>query len=142
MSTNLIEDPSKQSTAALLTGILGDVQRLVAQQFQLTRREITDELQQRAAAGAVFGAGMGAVGLGLVFVTLAVVHVLHWATSPPGTDAAGLPLWACHAVVAAVLVIAGGIAAQIGKSRFQAVKSFHSPTEIFEEPHPWMTHPK
>jgi len=142
MSTHIIEDPSKPTTASLVTGILGDVQRLVAQQFQLTRREITDELQQRAAAGVVFGAGVGALGLGAIALTLAVVHVLHWATSPPGTDVAGLPLWACYAVVAAVLAVTGGILAQVGKSRFLAVKSFHSPTEIFEEPHPWTTHPK
>jgi hypothetical protein len=141
MST-IIEDPSKPTTASLVTGILGDVQRLVAQQFLLTRREITDELRLRAAAGAIFGAGIGAIGLGLVSLTLAVVHVLHWATSPPNTDAASLPLWACYAVVAAVLVVIGGILAQVGKSRFMAVKSFHSPTEIFEEPRPWMTHPR
>jgi len=140
MSTQIIDDPSKPTTASLLTDILGDVQQLLAQQFLLTKREITDELKQRGAAAGIIGAGVGALFLGLITLTLAVVHVLHWATSPPATDPASLPLWACYAVVAAVLIVIGGILAQVGKTRFKAVKSFHSPTEIFEEPRPWMTH--
>ena len=143
MSTDVIDDPAKQTATSLLTGILADLQHLVEQQFQLTRREIEQELHQRAAAGALFGAGIGLLSLGVIVLCLAAVHLLHWVASPPGSDPAWLPLGACHAAVAAVFVVIGGILAQVGRVRFKSIKSFHNPvTEILQEPHQWTTPPK
>jgi len=143
MSTNVIDDPGKQTTAALLGGIFVDLQHLVQQQFSLTRREITDELRQRAAAGAVIGSGVGIAFLGLFVLCLGLAHLLHWVASPSGADVAWLPLWACHALVALVLVTVGGILVQVGRARFNAVPSFHNPvTEILQENDQWTTHPR
>src|SRR6185436_10776110 len=108
MSTDL-EDPPEQTAASLVTGILGDLHHLVEQQFELTRREIEDELRQRVTATAVFGVGAGFLFLAAVVLCLTVAHLLHWVASPPGTDPAWLPLWACYGVVAAVFAVDGGI---------------------------------
>lgn len=135
-----VEEPAKQTAASLLSGILGDLQQLIEQQFQLTRREIEDELRQRATAGAVFGLGIGGLFLGVVLLCLSLVHLLHWAASPAGADPAWLPLWACHAVAAVAIVVIGGILTYVGLAKFNAVEPFQNPaTELMQEHVPWTT---
>ena len=142
MSTE-VEYPPEQTTASLVSGILGDLQLLVVQQFQLTRREIEEELRQCAAAAAVFALGIGVFFLSAIVLCLTVAHLLHWVASPPGTDPAWLPLWGCHAVVAVVLAVIGGILACVGRAKFKIIEPFQNPiTEILQEPVPWTTHPK
>lgn len=137
------EGPPEQTAAALLSGILGDLQHLVEQQFQLTRREIEVELRQRATAAAVFGFGMGILFLAVIAVCLTLSHLLHWMASPPGTDPAWIPLWACHAVVAAVLAVSGVIFACVGRAKFKAINPYQNPaTAIMQEHVPWTTPPK
>lgn len=132
-----VESQPEQTAASLVSGILGDLQHLVEQQFQLTRREIEEELRQRAAAAAVFGFGMGTLFLDAIVVCLSLAHLLHWMSSPPGTDPAWLPLWTCYAVVAAVLTVSGMILAQVGRVRFRSITPFQNPvTEILQEQAP------
>ena len=126
-----------------MSGIGDDLQHLVEQQFQLTRREIAEELRQRAAAAAVFGLDIGVFFLDAIVLCLTLVHLLHWVASPPGTDPAWLPLWACHAVLAAALAVIGGILAYVGRAKFKIIEPFKNPlTEILQELVPWTTHPK
>lgn len=126
MSTE-VENPPEQTAASLVSGILGDLQHLVEQQFQLTRREIEEELRQRAAAAAVLGLGMGVFFLDAIVLCLSLAHLLHWMASPLGTDPAWLPLWACYTVVAAVLAVGGGILALVGRARFRSIDSYQNP---------------
>lgn len=136
MSTN-VEGPPKPTAAALVSGILSDLQVLVEQQCQLTRREIEDELRQRAVALSVLALGVGVLFLDAFVVCLALVHLLHWMASPPGNEPAWLPLWACHAVVAAVLSVSSGILVQIGRNRLRSIEPCQNPvTEMLQEPVP------
>ena len=134
MSTD-IEYVPEQTAASLVTGILGDLQHLVEQQFQLTRREIEVELRQRAAAAAVFGIGVGIIVLGAIALCLTLAHLLHWTSSPPGTDPAWLPLWACYAVVTAVLFVIGGITALVGRAKFRSIVPCQNPATEFLQEH-------
>ncbi len=123
-----------QTAASLLSGILGDLQHLVEQQFQLTRREIEDEIRQRAIAAAVFALGVTILLVGAIVFCFGLAQLLHWATLPGGTDPAWLPLWACHAVVAAVLAAIGGIVAHMGRVKFKSTVPFHNPlSELLQE---------
>lgn len=132
MSTD-IEDQPEQTAASLVSGILSDLHQLVEQQFQLTRREIEDELRQRVAAAKILGLGIGISFLGAIVLCLTLAHLLHWSVSPPGTDPARLPLWACHALVTAGLVVIGGILAQAGQARFKSVQPCRNPaTKILQ----------
>ena len=129
-----VEYPPEQTAASLVSGILGDLQQLVDQQFQLTRREIEVELRQRAEATAVFGLGMGFLFLAAISLCLSLSHLLHWLASPIATDPAWFPLWACHAAVAVVLAIIGVIVACAGRTKFKSIESFHNPlNEILQE---------
>lgn len=133
MSTDL-EDHVHQSAASLLSGILGDLQLLVEQQFQLTRQEIEEELRLHLAAASVFALGIGVFFVGGIVFCLSMAHLLHWAALTPGVDPAGLPLWACHAVVAAVLFLAGGVLVLRGRAKFKLIDVYRNPaTEIMQE---------
>lgn len=135
-----IEAPVDRTAASLVTGIVGDLQHLVEQQFQLTRREIELELRKQGAAAAVFAFGVGVFFIGTIALCLTAVHLLHWVTLPPGTDPARLPLWACHAVVAAILVILGGFLVVVGRVRAKSIVPTQNPiTAISQEPAPWTT---
>ena len=130
-----VQSPPEPSTLALVSGILVDLEHLVEQQLQLTRREIEEELRQSSVAAALLGLGFGVLFLAANTICLSGAHLLHWATSPSGTDPAQLPLWACHAIVALLLVVAGGILTQVARSRFRSVPQCRNPlTEIMEEP--------
>ena len=131
---NDLEDPPVQSAASLVSGILGDLQQLVDQQFQLTRREIEVELRQRAEAASVFGIGVGILFLAVGALSLTLSHLLHWMASPPATDPAWLPLWACYAVVTVLLAVIGVIVTRAGRARFSSSAPFpNSATDIMQE---------
>ena len=133
MSTE-VEVRPEQTTASLMSDILVDLQHLIEQQFKLARREIEVGLRLRAVAAAVFGLGVVILFLAAIAVCLSLSHLLHWVASPPGTDPASLPLWACHAVVAAVLAVIGVIVACVGRAKFMSIVPLpHSAAEILQE---------
>ncbi len=126
---------SESTPLALVSGILVDLEHLVEQQLQLTRREIEEELRQSSVAATLLASGIAFFLLAAISLCLAGTHFLHWATSPSGTDPAQLPLWACHAIMALLLVIVGGILTQVARIRFRSVPRLRNPlTEIMEEP--------
>ncbi len=130
-----VQGPREPSTLTLVSGILVDLEHLVEQQLQLTRREIEEELRQSSVAVAILASGVGFFFLAATALCLAGSHLLHWATSPPGTDPARLPLWECHAIVALLLLVVGGILTQVARIRFRSVPQCRNPlTEILEEP--------
>ena len=129
------QHPSDQTAASLVSGIVGDLQQLVEQQLQLTRHEIEEELHQRAGAATILFVGVALLFLDAMVVCQSLALLLHWATSPTGTDPAWFPLWMCYATVAGVLVGMGGIVTQIGRSRFKStVKAKNPATEILSKP--------
>ena len=124
--------PPKETAASLVSGILGDLQQLVEQQFQLTRCQIEEEIRERSAAAAVFGMGLAVFFVDAFLLCLSGAHLLHWLSAPVATDPARLPLWACEALVGGVLTVVGGVLVWAGRRRFQAVNAFQNPaTEIF-----------
>ena len=123
------------STLALVSGILVDLEHLVEQQLQLTRREIEEELRQSSVAAALLVLGVGFLFVASILFCLTGVHFLHWMSSPAGSDPSQIPLWACHAIVAVVLVIVGGVLTQISRTRFRSVPRCQNPlNEILQEP--------
>ena len=120
MST-VVEDPVEESTVSLVGGILVDLERLVEQQLQLTRREIEGELRRQSTAVIVVVLGMMVLFLAALMLSLASAHLLHWLTSPAGADPARMSMWACQALVSAVLIVIGGVLAFYGQSRFRSI---------------------
>lgn len=121
MST-VVDDPAEQTTVSLVGGILVDLQKLVEQQLQLTRREIEGELRRQSITAAIVALGLGVLFLASLMLSLAAAHLLHWLASPSGTDPAWMSMWVCHAVVGGVLVVIGGMLTVYGQSRFRSVQ--------------------
>lgn len=133
-----VESLPKQTAASLISGMLIDFKHLVELHLRLTRREIELAFQQRTAAAMVFSLGAGTLLIAFMTLCLTLVHLLHWAASPAGTDPAWLPLWCCHALAAFVFAAIGGILAIVGRARFRSIETYsRSAGKILKEEVTW-----
>jgi len=138
-----VRNPSEPSVTSLLSGIVNDMQDLVKQQLQLTRREIEEDLRQTKEAASIFLYGNGFAFLGAIPLCLMLAHLLHWLASPPGSDLAWFPLWAGHAVVGFVLLAIGGGMIRVGREKMKMIHLERSPAaEALKENVQWLTTPK
>ncbi len=122
MSTE-VQDPSAPSTAALVGGILVDLQSLVEQQFRVTRLEIEGELRRRAASAAALVIGIALCLVGVIVISIGLVYLLHALTTQGSTDTSAVPLWACYEIVGLVVFAIGGLMANTAKSRLTKPKT-------------------
>jgi hypothetical protein len=97
--------------AALVGGIVNDVQLLIKQELALARREVTDELKKARVVVVLLGIGLGSAAAGGLLLILMLVYLLHWASSEH------LPLWGCYGLVSAVLMILAGCFFFLGRRR-------------------------
>jgi hypothetical protein len=120
--------------ASLVSGIMGDGQRLMEQQFTLLRREIEGEIRRvrNAAISLAVGAGVTAVG-GLLLIVM-VVHLLNAYTD--------LPLWGCYGIVGGGLAGIGALLLYFGGSEAADVNLISPPqtTAALKENVEWLKH--
>lgn len=117
-----IEETPRPTASELVGGIVGDLRHLVDQQLHLTWLEIEEESHLLKAALGKVALGAGVASLGALAACLMLVHLLHWLTSPVNSDPAALPLWACYALVATMLLVSGIILLQIGRSQLDSME--------------------
>ena len=122
MSTE-IQDPAEQSTATRGGGILVDLQSLVEQQFRVTRLEIEGELRRRAASAAALAVGIALCLVGVIVISIGLVHLLHALTARGSIDTAAVPLWGCYEIVGIVVFAIGGLMAKAAKSSLTKPKT-------------------
>jgi hypothetical protein len=97
---------------ALVNGIVADVQQLIAQQTQLLRLEIRDDLR-KARTGAIFlGMGLGVTLVGGLLFCLMPPYLLNWA--------ANLPLWTCFGICGLVFLLLGATATYVAAKKLQS----------------------
>jgi len=138
-----VQNRSEPSLSSLVSGIVSDVQDLVKQQLQLTRQEIEDDLRKARDAAWLFAVGVGVCFLGAISLCLMLAHLLHWLTAAHAIDSAAFPLWACHGVVGATLVVIGGCLAGAGRQKMNSVHpTQNQATEALKENVQWLTTPK
>jgi hypothetical protein len=101
--------------AALVGGVISDLQLLIKQELALARREMVDEARKTKDAALSLGIGIGIAALSGLLLTLMVVHLLNWAVP-------SLPLWGCYGIVAAVLAAAGAVLWLHGKSKAHEIQ--------------------
>lgn len=142
-----VHNHAEPSLSSLLGGIVNDVQDLVKQQFKLARHEIEADLRKSKEGASVLALGVGVVLLGAIMFCLMLAHLIHWLATPASSvstmDPASLPLWACHAIVSAVLLVPGGFLILAGKKKIEQINPVQNPaTEALQENVQWMTNPK
>lgn len=103
--------PADPSVGQLMTQLSEQTSRLVRDELQLAQIELKKTAQQAGAgAGLLSAAGVLALfGLGALITTAIIALALV------------LPLWAAALIVTAVLLIAAGVAALLGKKQLQQV---------------------
>jgi len=105
---------------SLVSGIVDDVHELITQQVKLTRAEIESDLRKGREIAILFAGGAGVLLIGAILACLMLVYLLHWFTSPMGTDPASVPLWACYGIVGAAFCLIGGSVVAAAKKRLEA----------------------
>jgi hypothetical protein len=117
-----VQNHSEQSVATLVSGIVTDLQDLIKQQLQLTRKEIEADFRKTREAASLLIAGIGVMFFGGFAFCLMLAHLIHYLAIPAGyvRDPATIPLWVCHSIVAAVFLVVGGGLAYAGKKKFDS----------------------
>lgn len=127
MRNDVLNGPTQSSMTSLMGGILNDVRQLVAQQMQLLRLEIQDDLR-KARTGAIFlGAGLGVTMVGGLLFCLMLPYLLNWLTGDK------LPLWACFGIFGVVFLLVGAGAAYAALKKFQGAASLKESSETLKE---------
>src|ERR1019366_7491412 len=93
----------------------------------LFRSEIAEDIGKVKDATALYAVGGGVAFLGAISLCFGIAHLLHWATSPLGTDPASFPLWACHAVVGVALALIGGGLVWSGEMKWKSINPLRNP---------------
>jgi len=134
---------SEPGFATLVREIVNDVEDLVKHQFRFARAEIKEEVNKSKEAAAMLACGAATAFLGMLFFGMTLVHLLHWLTEPPGTELAHLPLWGCHAIVAALFLVAGAGLCLLGKKMFASITPIAEQTaQTLKENVEWITNSK
>jgi hypothetical protein len=134
---------SEPGIATLVKGIINDVGDLIKQEFKFARTEVQTDLRKSKDAIVVLAIGAGATALGLIFAGLMVVYLLHWLTSPPGADPAGIPLWGCYGIVMLVFLGSGTALLLAGKKKFESFNPLPVQTvETVKENVQWIANSK
>jgi hypothetical protein len=118
-----IQPIPEQSTAALVGGILADLQSLVEQQFRVTRLEIEGELRRRAAAAGALVIGLALCLVGAIVISIGLAHLLHSITTRGAAETSAVPLWGCYEIVGVSVLGIGGLMANAAKSSLMKPKT-------------------
>src|SRR5205807_2263841 len=94
-----VRTPPEPSVTRLVQGIVSDVGDLIKQQFQFAKTELKSDIRRTGETLRLFGIAAAVGSLGLLILSLMLVHLLHWLTLPAGVEQVGLPLWACHGII-------------------------------------------
>jgi Putative Actinobacterial Holin-X, holin superfamily III len=137
VSTTEVQNRSEPSAAALLNGILGDVQELVKQQLQLTRVEIKDDIHKTMEGAMTFASGTGVALVGAFLLGVMLVQLLYVLVAPANTDPSPLPLWGCYGIVGLVLLAGGGLLAYFGGHRIATLPLGEQTVEGLKENVEW-----
>jgi hypothetical protein len=143
MPVEVRNPPEQGSITSLVKGIVNDFGDLIKQEFRFARTELRTDLRRTGEASKFLVIGIFVALLGLGVLILMLVHLLHWLTSPAYADPAGLPLWACHAIVGGLLAGSGTVLILVGKKKFDSFNPLPDQTaQTLKENLEWITNSK
>jgi hypothetical protein len=135
-----VPNRNEPSLAVLVSGIVSDIQDLVKQQLQLTRKEIEADFRKMREAASLLAFGLGVLFLGGIALCLALALLIYWLGLPTGGDPGRLPLWVAFGLVGLAFAVLGGGLAYAGKKRVDTIHPLEQTTQALEENLEWKTH--
>ena len=123
---NDVRNGSSPSMTTLVSGILTDVQQLMAQQAQLLRLEIREDLRKARTGAILLGVGLGVIVVGGLLLCFMLPLLLNWL-------APELPLWACFGIFAVVFLLGGIGIAYAAREKFQGAASLAESSAALKE---------
>jgi len=133
MATNLQTD-SGPSVGGLVSGIVGDAQELISQQFRLFKEEVREDLRKTREAAAALALSGVILLVGCMLLSLMLVHLLAWLTAWPD--------WVCYAVVGTVITALGAVLGYQGWQTLRSIQPMQDQTaKAIEENLEWKTKP-
>jgi len=132
-----VQSETTPSMASLVTGIIGDAERLVKQEVTLARRELQAEFEKLKTAIMSMALGGGVALLGGLLLSFFLVYFLNALTYDR------LPLWACFGIVGGLLAVTGGILLFIGATKVSEIQLVPPQTaETMKENVEWLQNQK
>lgn len=133
---NDVHTDTQPTMTELVSGIVGDAQDLIKQQFALVKREIRDDLHKTKEGMLSLVVGGAILAVGGILLCLMAVHLLHWA-------APALPLWSCYAIVGGVLTLVGAITFACGYRNLKSLNPLPDESvAVLKENVQWIAKPK
>ncbi|KAB8143915.1 phage holin family protein [Chloroflexia bacterium SDU3-3] len=119
------------SVGTLVSSIVGDVQALARQEITLAREEIREELTTAKQAGIKLGIAAAVLGVGTLFLLIALAFGLNALFS--------WPTWAGFTLVGVVAAVVGGIMLAAGQKQAKEVHPVPEKTiETLKENAEWI----
>lgn len=136
MATDLHIGAERRSMTSLVSGIFGDVEELIKQQFALFRLELKQDVRKLITGSVLLIAGVAFALLAVMLFCFTLVYLLSWL-------APSLPLWACFGIIFLVFGIIGGALITIGIYRFRSIDPLHDQAaQGLRETIQWKTTPR
>lgn len=145
MATDLRSSPATNdpSMVGVITGIIDDFQKLIQQQMEMVRAEIRTDWDKTKQAIWPIAVGSGLLVLGGILLSLMLVFLIHWATSPPNYDPATIPLWGCFGLIGACFLIVGSALLGYGIHQFHTFNPLPDKSaDALKENVQWLTNTK
>ncbi|MHB1426946.1 MAG: phage holin family protein [Gemmataceae bacterium] len=125
MRNDTLNGSELPSMTTLVSGILGDVQHLMAQQTRLLRLEIREDLH-KARTGTIFlGAGLGVAAVGGLLLCVALPLLLNALTL--------WPQWICFGIFGLLFLFIGAGAAYAAMKKFEGAAFLPESTTTLKE---------
>ena len=93
--------PTSSSWSDLLSGIVVDAAKLLAQELELAKLELQEDIQRTKALFALLMIGGALAALGLLFLLVMAAFLLNAGMR--------LPLWACFGIIGGVIFVLSGV---------------------------------
>lgn len=117
-----LQTDTQPSLTSLVAGIINDVQQLIRQELALAKSEVKQEWDKTKTAAVSFGAAVVVGVLGVIHISLMLVFLLKWVSSPPaGAGEAGLPLWVCFGIIGGLFLVVGAVLFYAGKNKAEQI---------------------
>jgi len=130
-----VKPENDPSVTTLVSGIIGDAQDLLKQQFDLLKHEVREDIGKTKDAILVLGLGVGFGLVGAVLLGLMLAHLLAW-TEP------ALPL-ACYGICGGAILVLGIVLGCVGWAKFNTFNPLEDGTaQTLKENVRWITNPK